>query len=312
MRPHGAAYSTNESCTFLAAPAWRREPLLLRGAVPNHLIESFDRGKVAHIVSCLPHMRVFVSDELSSPAGLGSRLVPVAHAPELLARLMESAIRYTILLNAVETVDHDVLAVRAQMGVPHAWRVDDIVLTWSTSDSGIGYHAGHEDAIIVQAAGQRRWRVWSADAVDAYARRRILISAPGDNNALPATDAPALLECQLEPGDALYIPPFCPHEGTTLKDSISIALGWRGIAYFHLVDAFASLVVPPSGLEPHHLPDTFFALVPDLDPAWPDDSRVRVAAAIVTRLQELGCTIADPDALYARLLSVLSVASPKT
>lgn len=303
-KPRGTAHSSKEGYSFLAAAAWRREPSLIRGAVPGHLVAGFDCGKVARIVSGLPHMRVFVSDQ--APAGApSSRLVPAAYAAALLAQLMASAMRYTILLNAVESVDDDVLAVRARMGVPHHWREDDVVLTWSTRGSGIGYHAGHEDAIIVQAAGRRRWRVWGAAVVDAPSRRRILISAPGDNIALAATDAPALLDCELEPGDALYIPPFCPHQGVTLEDSISIALGWRGIAYFHLVGAFASLVASPGGLDAHDLPGPFFALLPDLDPARLDASRREVATTVVARLWELGCTIANPDVLVSRIVTIL-------
>lgn len=304
FRPRSGGDKQLQVPQFVAAAVWRREPLLLRQAVPPDVLASFGREKIETFVSRLPHMRVFVSDERSE--GAASRLVPGEQALAILQRLMASALRYTLLLNRVETVDHDVVSVRELMGVPYTWRVDDIVVTWSTRGSGIGYHAGHEDAIIVQASGRRRWRVWSADAVEVPLRRRILISAPGDNNVLTPTGAPPILDCELQPGDALYIPPFFPHEGVTLDDSISIALGWRGVAYFHMVDAFRGLLVPPDGLDAHALPDAYFELIPDIDPGSPATSQHLVADEVVARLIELGCSVPEPAALAARIHTVLT------
>lgn len=277
----------------------------MRQVVPVDLLGNFDREKIQLIVSRLAHMRVFVSDGSAGTEGPVSRLVPREQSLELLRRLMASALRYTLLLNRVDTVDHDVGTVRELFGVPHCWRADDIVVTWSTSGSGIGYHAGHEDAIIVQAAGRRHWRVWSATEVDIASRRRILISAAGDNNKIFPSGAPSLLDCELEPGDALYIPPFYPHEGLTLDDSVSIALGWRGVAYFHIVDAFRSDLVPPGWLDPHALPDVFFDLIPDIDPACLEASRSEVADGVVKRLIDLGCSVSDPASLSSRIQIVL-------
>lgn len=277
----------------------------MRQVVPPELLANFDREKIKLIVSRLAHMRVFASDHSALANAPVSRLVPNEHASVLLGHLMASALRYTLLLNKVDTVDNDVLTVRKLFGVPHSWRVDDIVVTWSTNGSGIGYHAGHEDAIIVQAAGRRHWRVWSASEVDIASRRRILISAPGDDNKIYASGAPSLLDCELEPGDAIYIPPFCPHEGLTLHDSVSIALGWRGVAYFHMVDALRNDLVPPSGLDANALPDAFFDLIPDIDPNCLEASRSEVADRIIARLINLGCSVSAPASLSSRIQMIL-------
>ena len=279
---------------------WRARPKLVRHAVPAEYCARFDYTKVEAFVSSLPHMRVFVSEtDISTDSIPAARLVPRDNATTIFRQLLKSCLKYTILFNQVETVDDDVRQIRNHMRIPHRWREDDIVVTFSTLYSGIGYHAGHEDAIIVQASGRRLWRVWPAEAVDESERKQILISAHGDYYALPKSEHRPLIECELTPGDVLYIPPFCPHEGQTTDESISIALGWRGIAYFHFMLAYPDLVSAPESLLLEALPSPFFDLVPDHDAACinPTDP----SDLVVERLEELGCTISNRDLLALRL-----------
>ena len=279
---------------------WRARPMLVRRAVPVEYCAQFDHTKVETFVSRLPHMRVFVSEtEVSTASPPTARLVPRDNATTIFRQLLKSCLKYTILFNQVETVDDDVYQIRDYMCIPHRWREDDVVVTFSTPHSGIGYHAGHEDAIIVQASGRRRWQVWPAELVDDAQRRRILISAHGDYYALSKSEHRPLIECELTPGDVLYIPPFCPHEGKTIDESISIALGWRGIAYFHILLAFSELVSAPKGLHLESLPSPFFDLIPDHDSAYIDAPSL--SDFVVNRLKYLGCSISNRDLLALRL-----------
>ena len=279
---------------------WRARPMLVRRAVPAEYCARFDYTKVEAFVSSLPHMRVFVSEtHLSTDSVPAARLVPRDNATKIFQQLLKSCLKYTILFNQVETVDDDVRQIRDHMRIPHRWREDDIVVTFSTLHSGIGYHAGHEDAIIVQASGRRRWRVWPAEAVDDAERKRILISAHGDYYALSKSKHRPLIECELTPGDVLYIPPFCPHEGKTIEESISIALGWRGIAYFHFLLAFPDLVSVPDRLHLESLPSPFFDLIPDHGSAYINTTSL--SDLVVERLEQLGCTIFNSDLLALRL-----------
>ena len=155
-----------------APGVWRSHPRLIRDAVPAEYCRRFDHAKITAFVSSLRHMRVFVSEKSTSGDAVpAARLIPRDDASTIFQQLRKSSLRYTILFNQVETVDDDVRHVRDHMSVPHRWREDDIVVTFSTLGSGVGYHAGHEDAIIVQAAGRRRWRVWPAEAVHQASRQ---------------------------------------------------------------------------------------------------------------------------------------------
>jgi ribosomal protein L16 Arg81 hydroxylase len=291
---------------FWANEFWRREPRVFRALVRRDLLTGFNVEKVQSIVASLPHIRIFVSSPICSDPVQRPKFIPGTDAPELLNRLLKSEINYTVLMNQVETVDRDAAIVRALLGVPFTWRRDDIVLTFSTVGSGIGYHAGHEDAFIVQAAGQRRWRIWSAEETSSEARERILIRAPSDVYRFVKSPASPIVDCILNPGDVLYIPPFCPHEGTTTVQSVSIALGWRGVSYFHVLEALAELIALPHSIK-NRLPSRFFELLPDVDPALGMQGIDEIIMQVHGRLLDLGCRIDDQDGLAARLRNLMSI-----
>lgn len=143
--------------------------------------------------------------------------------------------RITVLLNCVERADRSLARMRDSFGFGQPWRQYNTVATMSSPDSGIGYHAGHEDGIIMQVAGTRRWRVWQPAVLDEPYKLHIL-GCPGfENVQATITKQQPVIDTILEPGDVLYFPPFSPHEGTTLKESVSLAFGWRGLwPYFFL------------------------------------------------------------------------------
>ena len=152
---------------------------------------------------------------------------------------------YTLLFNGLEKIDQTAVSIRDWMKVPYSWRCDDIIATVSSAGSGIGYHAGHEDAIIVQVSGSRLWRVWDSIETSSETRKRLLLNDLSDVVHFESPSTEPILECVLNPGDILYIPPFFPHDGVTLEESISMGLGWRGIAPFHIAEALRAHVDAP-------------------------------------------------------------------
>jgi 50S ribosomal protein L16 3-hydroxylase len=284
---------------------WRRHPTLFRDAVSQSLLVALDKQKISEWVCHLDHIRVFLNDpRFSIDNVLKSRDVPRSDASVIFDQLTRSTLRFTVFMNHVDQVDEHVRTIRKTMNVPFAWRVDDIVATYSSVESGVGYHAGHEDAFVVQVAGQRLWHVWDSKEIDYEARRRILISAPDDIYPFQGSAAPPILSCTLNPGDVLYIPPFFPHEGKTMETSISIALGWRGVAYFHLVYAFPQLI-ESAKMPMAAMSDEFFELLPDFDVSGGEDAIDRVVQDVIVKLQTLGCTIREEGLLKGRLKTLL-------
>lgn len=222
---------------------WRKYPYLVKSDTAPSDSNYFSTNKFEEWISRLNYIRVFAESDKNSQImtenKFQSRLVPNSCALDLFKIMLHKEEKFTVLLNDVDVIDHNVVCIRNSLNIPYSWRQDDIVATYSTCGSGIGYHAGHEDAIIYQAKGRRHWKVWDHSEVDLELRKRIIISELHDIYSFPQPEAPPIFECILEEGDMLYIPPFFPHEGITLEESLSIAIGWKGITYFHLAQAFA-------------------------------------------------------------------------
>jgi hypothetical protein len=163
--------------------------VLFRSVVTPSLLKSVNKLRVAQWVRQLDYVRVFMNDSSVTTKGTPkSRQVPQVDAPMVFSRLAESSFRFTVLMNHLEHIDKNLLDIRSSLKVPYAWRVDDLVVTYSSIGSGIGYHAGHEDAFIVQASGQRRWQVWdgacTGEEVPPLVSGPCLLELPGNEPSL--------------------------------------------------------------------------------------------------------------------------------
>lgn len=284
---------------FQFSAQWRLEPRAVAGWLAPGLREDVVALDVSSVASRLDHLRVFLMPNEATPQPR-SRLVPSPEAGPVLERLLQSNLRFTVLMNSIERVSPAARAVQKALAVPYRWRTDDVVLTYSTPGAGVGYHAGHEDAFILQVAGRRLWKVWHAREVDQDARRRLVLSEPGDIYPFVEPAAPPLLECELNPGDVLYIPPFFPHMGVTLETSTSMALGWRGVAYYHLVVAFPDAIKVLDDRDPRTALE-LFDLLPDWRIGGDRSEVVAHVEAVLAGLTLRGCQPA-PSRLAERLM----------
>lgn len=234
---------------------WRRQPYVVRNAIPKTWRRQFDQSRFfGWTESTLSTIRLFIRPESETPATARSVLVrSPSESVEIYELCRNRGEPVTLLMNGVDRVDRTIDGLRKALGVPYGFRRDDVVATLSAPSSGIGYHAGHEDGFIVQLSGARRWRVWSSDHTPSSHRLALLSLKLEIPSALPPTSDEPILNCELNAGDVLYIPPFCPHDGYTLSESISLSVAWRGLSLGHLVGALSS-----------SLPDTTAArLLPD-------------------------------------------------
>ncbi len=169
----------------------------------------------------------------------------------------------TLLLNRVERVDELIYAAHAAFGVGRDWRKGDVVATLSTKSSGIGYHAGNEDGIIVQLEGSRRWRVWDSVLVPKGPRMALLGFPGAQGYVMPRPESPPLVDIVLRAGDMLYIPPLFGHEGETECTSVSLAASWRGVTAYTAMAARLGLDNADLIRRATADPDRYGALLPD-------------------------------------------------
>lgn len=188
---------------------WQKRPLLVRGAVPG----------------CAGLVRRGTLFELAAHENVESRLVlrsggrwRVRHgpfAPRELSRLPRSG--WTLLVQGVDRVLPAVQDLSQRFAfIPYA-RLDDVMVSYAPPGGGVGPHFDSYDVFLVQGEGTRRWRI---------SRQRDLSLIEGAPLRILRRFRPDR-EWMLRPGDLLYLPPRCPHDGVAVEDCITYSIGFR-------------------------------------------------------------------------------------
>ena len=259
---------------------WRREPQLLRGHFSEAVVGPFDVERFFSWAHAPANGAPLHADGgRQARVGRAGLLPDPALARGLYELYREQDEPLTILLNRAERVGRELRCLREALPPGPAWREGDIVATLSSAGSGIGFHAGPEDGYVVQLRGSRRWRVWDSGCLpDAYVRA-LLGEGEDERVHVPTRpDLPPVVDCRLDPGDALYIPALMPHEGITLEESISLAIAWKGLSPYYLLTAVVDFTATRVQRIVTTRPETFFRLIPDA----PDD--VSVSSFLYTEI----------------------------
>ncbi len=148
---------------------------------------------------------------------------------------------WTVLINGLDRhLDAAHALLRRFRFLPDA-RLDDLMASYATDGGGVGPHADSYDVFLLQAHGQRRWRVAPPDD------GRLV---PGAPVKLLARFAPTE-EWILGPGDMLYVPPGWGHEGTAVGECITLSIGFRAPSRHEFLSAFlAASADSPGGPDP--------------------------------------------------------------
>ena len=186
---------------------WQRKPLLVRQAIPGFR----------------PPLSVAAVKKMSRRDDVESRLVwqeqgqwHMQRGP--FARLPSPAKPdWTVLVQSVDIHDDSAAALMNQFRfIPDA-RLDDLMISVATDGGGVGPHFDSYDVFLLQAHGRRRWRFGQQKRLDLIEGLALKIL----RNFEPEQ------EFDLEPGDMLYLPPQCAHDGIALGDCMTISIGFR-------------------------------------------------------------------------------------
>jgi 50S ribosomal protein L16 3-hydroxylase len=189
---------------------WQKKPLLIRQA-----LEAFspfiDRSQLFALAGQeAVESRLIVH----RPAGWVLKHGPFSRAS--LPPLKQP--RWTLL---VQGVDLHLDAARQLLDrfrfVPDA-RLDDLMISWASEGGGVGPHFDSYDVFLLQATGQRRWRIGRQEdlSLEAGVPLKILSHFKPEE------------EHVLNPGDMLYLPPRWAHDGIAVGgDCMTISVGFR-------------------------------------------------------------------------------------
>jgi 50S ribosomal protein L16 3-hydroxylase len=125
---------------------------------------------------------------------------------------------WSLLVQGVDRYVPEVDAMFAAVGRMGNWRMDDVMVSFSTAGAGVGAHVDQYDVFIVQGKGSRRWQVGLPSEHETRVPHPLL-------SQIEAFDA--VIDQVLMPGDAIYIPPLHPHSGVTLEACLNYSIGFR-------------------------------------------------------------------------------------
>ncbi|MDP5137041.1 cupin domain-containing protein [Rheinheimera baltica] len=129
---------------------------------------------------------------------------------------------WTLLVQAVDHWHPDAAKLLDPFRFIPNWRIDDLMVSFSAPGGGVGSHLDQYDVFIIQGQGKRHWRIGMPD--------NSLQQICPHPRLLQVTPFTACIDVITEPGDILYIPPGCPHDGISIENSLNYSVGFRAPA----------------------------------------------------------------------------------
>jgi len=138
---------------------------------------------------------------------------------------------WTLLVQAVNNWSPGTHELLTPFQFMPSWRIDDVMVSFSTPEGGVGPHLDQYDVFIIQGQGKRRWQVGLPDAT--------LEERLPHPDLKQVSAFKAVLDEVTEPGDLLYIPPNHPHNGVAIENSLNYSIGFQAPNTQDLWSAFA-------------------------------------------------------------------------
>ena len=127
---------------------------------------------------------------------------------------------WSLLVQGVDCYIPEIDELAKQVNFIPNWRFDDVMVSYSVANAGVGAHTDEYDVFIIQGKGSRRWQV----GLPVNDSSKVLIPHP----LLKQIEGfEAIIDEVLAPGDAVYIPPKHPHNGTALEECMNYSVGFR-------------------------------------------------------------------------------------
>jgi len=189
---------------------WQKKPLLIRAAMPDFQ-PLLSRAQLFDMAG-----QDAVESRLIVQQGAGWTLRQGPLSRSKLPPLKQPG--WTMLLQGVDQhldAAHELL--QQFRFVPDA-RLDDLMISWASDGGGVGPHFDSYDVFLLQATGQRHWRIG----------RQTDFSLQPDVPLKILSHFEPEEEHLLGPGDMLYLPPRWAHDGVAVGgDCSTYSIGFR-------------------------------------------------------------------------------------
>ncbi|MEH6710222.1 MAG: cupin domain-containing protein [Paraglaciecola polaris] len=138
--------------------------------------------------------------------------------------------RWSLLVQSVDQHISDADALIRMFNFIPYWRLDDLMVSFSNEGAGVGPHLDQYDVFIIQGKGSRRWKAGEKGEYSTYRPHADLTQI---------TEFEPTIDEVLLPGDMIYIPAGCPHNGVTLEDCMNYSVGFRAPTQQDLLSSLA-------------------------------------------------------------------------
>jgi 50S ribosomal protein L16 3-hydroxylase len=267
---------------------WGKKPLLIRNA--------FDFSKGAPVDAAQLLALAVNPDSQARLIAQKDGKWSLKRSP--LAALPKSNVpNWTVLVQNVELASPAANQLLRQFAFARFAELDDLMVSYATAGGSVGAHVDSYDVFLLQAHGQRRWRISEQTDVDFVPKLPLKI----------LQNFRAEQEWVLNPGDMLYLPPNVAHEGVAVGEAgsecLTYSIGYRAPRLHDALDDALGMLASEDGED--HSPQLKLsaqtahpALLTGVDVAsyraainaWLDDGVLE---------EHLGCVLTRPNREHA-------------
>lgn len=188
---------------------WQKKPLLIRQALPDMkpLIERSQLLEMVESEEVESRLIVRKGAKWTLKKGpMGRKSLPSLKTPD-----------WTVLIQGVDLHNDAVHSLLQRFRfVPDA-RLDDLMISFASEGGGVGPHFDSYDVFLLQAHGQRKWRIGRQKKYELQEGVPLKI----------LKDFKPEAEFVLNPGDMLYLPPGYAHDGVAVCECMTYSIGFR-------------------------------------------------------------------------------------
>jgi 50S ribosomal protein L16 3-hydroxylase len=263
---------------------WGKKPLLIRNA--------FDFSKGAPVDA--PQVLSLAVNPDSQARLIASKDGKWSLKRSPLAVLPKSSVpNWTVLVQNLELASPAANQLLRQFAFARYAELDDLMMSYATAGGGVGAHVDSYDVFLLQAQGQRRWRISEQADVGFVPKLPLKI----------LQDFRAEQEWVLNPGDMLYLPPNVAHEGVAVDECLTYSIGYRAPRLHDALDDALGMLASEDGedhspqlklsaqtAQPAQLTGVDVASYRAAINAWLDDGVLE---------EHLGCVLTRPNREHA-------------
>ena len=200
--------------------------------------------------------------------------------------------KWTLLVQAVDHWIPEAADLLENFRFIPSWRIDDLMISYAVDGGSVGPHYDQYDVFLLQAEGQREWRIGQM-----CSEQSPILKGP-KIRVLEQFDETE--RWVLNPGDMLYLPPQLAHYGIAQGECMTYSIGFRAPSQAELAQAALDDILASSSEDCRY---TDANLQPQNEPG-------RIGADATARLKALLISAFDDEERLQTILGKL-MSEPK-